>query len=190
MMQLFWEFLTQGFLHILDFQGLDHLLFLSTLGVVYTYKQWKKLLWILSAFTIAHSITLALSIFNVIQFETKYVEFLIPTTILITCLENLFFPSLQRFRIGTAGVFGLIHGMGFSTLLKELFMCMDYNPWLTLVPFNLGIELAQILIIAVLLLLFQLCYKYQLITYCRVVNLVSIFIGIQALVWMYERYPF
>ncbi len=189
-MQLFWEFLTQGFFHILDFQGLDHLLFLSTLGVVYTYKQWKKLLWILSAFTIAHSITLALTIFDVIHFSTAYVEFLIPATILFTCLENLFFPSIQRFRIVTAGVFGLIHGMGFSTLLKELFMGIDYNPFLTLLPFNLGIEFAQVLIIGILLIILQLCYKYQLISYCRVVKLVSIFIGVQALVWMFERYPF
>jgi hydrogenase/urease accessory protein HupE len=188
---VFQEFFLQGFHHILDFNGLDHLLFLTVLGVVYSVRQWKELLWVLTAFTLAHSISLALALFEVFSLDTSIVEFLIPATILFTCFENLFFQKLlNRYKIALAGIFGLIHGMGFSTLLKNLFMGMDYSPWLTLLPFNLGIELAQIVIIAILLLLLNGLYKFKLIAQCKVVRILSVLIGVQALVWMVQRYPF
>lgn len=188
---MFQQFLEQGFLHILDFNGLDHLLFLTVIGVVYTARQWKELLWVLTAFTIAHSISLALALFDVFRLETSLVEFLIPATILFTCIENLFFQYTQhKYKVLLAGIFGLIHGMGFSTLLKNLFMGMDYSPWLTLLPFNIGIELAQIVIISILLLILNGFYKFKLVPQRSVVRLVSALIGVQALVWMVERYPF
>jgi hypothetical protein len=80
--------------------------------------------------------------------------------------------------------------MGFSTLLKNLFMGMDYSPWLTLLPFNLGIELAQIVIIAILLLVLNRLYKIKAISKEIIIRLVSVLIGVQALVWMVQRYPF
>ncbi len=188
---MFQEFFLQGFHHILDFNGLDHLLFLTVLGVVYSVRQWKELLWVLTAFTLAHSISLALALFEVFSLGTSIVEFLIPATILFTCIENLFFQkSLNRYKIVLAGIFGLIHGMGFSTLLKNLFMGMDYSPWLTLLPFNLGIELAQIVIITILLLVLNRLYKIKAISKEIIIRLVSVLIGVQALVWMVQRYPF
>ena len=93
---MFYQFLSQGFLHILDFNGLDHLLFLTVLGVVYSLRQWKQLLWVLTAFTIAHSISLALALFEVYSLQTSLVEFLIPATILFTCIENLFFQHKYK----------------------------------------------------------------------------------------------
>ncbi len=159
--------------------------------MVYSLKQWKQLLWVLTAFTIAHSISLALALFNVFSLETSLVEFLIPATILFTCIENLFFQnSLNKYKVILAGFFGLIHGMGFSTLLKNLFMGMDYSPWLTLLPFNLGIEIAQIVIIAILLLVLNGLYKFRVLAQCKVVRILSVLIGTQALVWMVQRYPF
>ncbi len=87
-------------------------------------------------------------------------------------------------------MFGLIHGMGFSTLLKNLFLGMDYSPWLTLLPFNLGIELAQIVIISILLILMLMVQRWNIIAKAKIVQVVSVVIGIQAMVWMIHRYPF
>jgi hydrogenase/urease accessory protein HupE len=188
---MFYQFLSQGFLHILDFNGLDHLLFLSVLGVVYSLRQWKELLWVLTAFTIAHSLSLAFALFGIFSLQTSLVEFLIPATILFTCMENLFFQhTFTKYKVVLAGLFGLIHGMGFSTLLKNLFMGMDYSPWITLLPFNLGIELAQIIIISILLLVLAVLYKLNGVSQIVVVRVLSVLIGIQSLVWMVQRYPF
>jgi hydrogenase/urease accessory protein HupE len=188
---VFQEFFLQGFHHILDFNGLDHLLFLTVLGVVYSLKQWKQLLWVLTAFTIAHSISLALALFEVYSLQTSLVEFLISATILFTCIENLFFQhTLTKYKVILAGIFGLIHGMGFSTLLKNLFIGMDYSPWLTLLPFNIGIEFAQIVIITILLLVLAGLYKFRFLSQVLVIRVISVLIGIQALVWLVQRYPF
>ena len=96
-MDIFLEFLRQGFFHILDFQGLDHLFFLLVIGVIYSLRDWKSLLWVLTAFTLAHSLSLALSLFNVININMKYIEFLIPATIFFTCVENIFFLSVNKY---------------------------------------------------------------------------------------------
>lgn len=190
-MELFLEFFKQGFLHILDFQGLDHLLFLLVVGVVYNTSKWAQLVWVLTAFTIAHTITLSLALFEIVEIKTSIVEFLIPTTILFTCLENILFTKHHNgYRILFAGVFGLIHGMGFSTLLKELFNGMNYNPMQTLLPFNLGIEIAQIVIILIMLFVFQQFYKFRIILQPNMVKFISVLIGLQSIIWMVQRFPF
>lgn len=180
-----------GFFHILDLNGLDHLLFLTVLGVVYTFKQWKELLWVLTAFTIAHSLTLALAIFDVYVLDRNLVEFLIPITILATCIENIFFvTNANKYRIIFAGIFGLIHGMGFSSLLKELFSGMDYNPWLSLLPFNIGLELAQIVVVFILMLLVSIINKIKFIKQEYTIKVTSVLIAIQSSIWIVERFPF
>lgn len=189
-MSIFLEFLRQGFFHILDFEGLDHLLFLLVIGVVFSLRDWKSLLWVLTAFTLAHSLSLALSLLNIIDINTNYIEFLIPATIFFTCVENVFFMSVNKYRIFFAGLFGLIHGLGFSSYLKELFLGMNFNLFQTLLPFNIGIEIAQIVIIGILLVGLHLFYKLKWIQPCHLIRLVSAFVGVQAIVWMIERYPF
>ncbi len=183
------EFLKQGFFHIADVRALDHLLFLLVLGVVYDFSNWKSLLWVLTAFTIAHSLSLALSILNIIDVNSGWVEFLIPVTIFITCIENIIFPSHHKYRVYLAGIFGLIHGLGFSSSLKELFMGMDVNLFQTLLPFNIGIEIAQILLISILIILIHYFYKLKLIASCNVIRLVSAFVAVQAIVWAVQRFP-
>lgn len=184
------EFLKQGFFHIADVQALDHLLFLLVLGVVYDFRNWKSLLWVLTAFTIAHSLSLALSILNIIDINMAWVEFLIPVTILVTCIENFISPTHNKSRIVFAGIFGLIHGLAFSSSLKELFMGMDVNLFQTLLPFNIGIEIAQIILVSILIILLHYFYKLKLIASCNVIRLVSAFVAVQAVIWMVERLPF
>lgn len=184
---MFTEFLKQGFFHILDVHALDHLLFILVIGVVYDARNWKSLLWVLTAFTIAHSISLALSILNIINIDHNLVEFLIPLTILVTCIENIYYQSHHTYRIYFAGIFGLIHGLGFSNSLKQLFMGMEVNLFETLLPFNIGIEIAQILLVSILIISLHYFYKLKLIASCKLIRLVSAFVAVQAIVWMIER---
>ncbi len=184
---MFAEFLNQGFFHILDIEALDHLLFLLVIGIVYDLSSWKKLLWVLTAFTIAHSLSLALSVLNLVNINPYIIEILIPITILITSIENLINPKPHKYSIFLAGIFGLIHGLGFSSALKELFLGMEVNFFETLLPFNIGIELAQIVIVTALIFLLHYFNKLKLLAYCKLVRIVSAFVAVQAIVWIALR---
>lgn len=150
-------YLELGYQHIADLKGIDHILFITALCLRYQFADWRKWLVLVTAFTIGHSITLALSVFNIIHYSTKWIEFLIPLTIVITALSNLFvkkfvfkskFPLIYFFAI----FFGLVHGLGFSNYLKSL-MGNGHSIIFQLLAFNLGIEGGQLLIVFVLLLL-------------------------------------
>lgn len=184
---MFKTFLEQGFTHILDPGGADHILFLLAICAIYSTKDWKQVLWLITSFTIAHSITLALSVMNVISLAPPIVELLIASTIAFTCIENLFIPSLHRYRIFFSGFFGLVHGMGFSFQLKSLFTGMDFHFWNTLLPFNLGLEGGQIVIISGALLLIALLSRIPKLQAQHINYLISFPVLIQALWWMWER---
>ena len=148
----FGDFLIEGALHIADLQAYDHILFLIALAVVFEPSQWRKLITIVTAFTIGHSITLALVSHDVVLVPSKWVEFFIPLTILLTSLINLL--SLRR-RISKTNfgvkflvvlVFGFIHGMGFSPYLKML-VGKDQSIVQPLLAFNIGVEFGQLLIL-------------------------------------------
>jgi hypothetical protein len=139
-----------GFHHIADLNAADHILFLLALAAVYRLASWRAALWVITAFTIGHSVTLGLAVTGVLTLPVDLVEFLIPVTIVITCLENL--TSLGRpedrrgvpLRAGLAMVFGLVHGAGFANYLNAMFVEPIAIP---LLGFNLGIEVGQVLIL-------------------------------------------
>jgi hypothetical protein len=138
-----------GLQHITDISGADHILFLLALAVVYRARDWRAALWVISAFTLGHSITLALAVTDVIQPPQRVVEFLIPLTILATAIENLLVRDhaasrWRHYRPLFAGVFGLVHGAGFAGYLKSLFMDRIAVP---LLGFNIGLEVGQILVL-------------------------------------------
>jgi hypothetical protein len=143
--------------HILDYvNGYDHILFVLALCAVYVVRDWKKVLILVTAFTIGHSITLALSTLNIISVNATLIEFLIPLTIFITAVSNLFRKdegapgkSVQA-NYFFALFFGLIHGMGFSTYLKAL-LGKDHSIVLQLFAFNIGLEIGQIIIVCIFL---------------------------------------
>ncbi len=159
-MNLFQLYLKLGFQHILDFQGFDHILFVLALCAVYVARDWKKILILITAFTIGHSLTLALATFDVVQIRSDVIEFLIPVTIALTALATLFKPK-PTIGKGTqlnylfAVFFGLVHGLGFSNYLKEL-LGKESSIWQPLLAFNLGLEVGQIVIVASFLLLTSL----------------------------------
>ena len=155
-MQDFPLYFQLGWQHILDWQGYDHILFVMALCGTYTIVDWKKVLILVTAFTIGHSITLALSVFNIITVKTPLIEFLIPVTILITAVSNILSkrqkPKGQRFKYIMALCFGLIHGLGFSNYLKSL-LGKTSSITAELFAFNIGLEFGQILIVAGILIL-------------------------------------
>ena len=161
--QLFFEI---GFKHIADWRGIDHILFVMALCLRYQFADWRKILILVTAFTIGHSITLALSVFNVVQYSVKWIEFLIPVTIVITAISNVFvrkfeyrsrFPAIYFFAL----FFGLVHGLGFSSYLKSL-LGTDKNVAGQLLAFNVGLEAGQLIIVlGVLLISFIITYIFK-----------------------------
>ena len=155
MMSEFWLYFDLGTEHILDIKGYDHILFVISLCVLYSIVDWKKVLILVTAFTIGHSITLALATLGIITMDLRLIEFLIPVTIFITAVSNLFSSeTVERSKVQInyiyASFFGLIHGMGFSSYLKSL-LGSDTSIFTQLFAFNLGIEVGQILIVGVFL---------------------------------------
>ncbi len=157
-MSEFLLYLELGFDHILDLNGYDHILFVVALCATYMIGDWKKLLILVTAFTIGHSITLALATLQVVNFRAELIEFLIPVTIFLTALLNLFkkersfeTPKLKS-TYGLALIFGLIHGLGFSNYLRAL-LGKDTSIVSQLLAFNLGLEAGQIIIVAIFLII-------------------------------------
>lgn len=155
-MQDFKLYFDLGWHHILDWQGYDHILFLLALCGIYTMSDWKRVLVLVTAFTIGHSITLALSVLNIVHVNSALIEFLIPVTILITALSNILNkkpkPKAIRLKYTLALFFGLIHGMGFSNYLKSL-LGKSSSIIVELLGFNIGLEFGQLLIVFGVLLL-------------------------------------
>lgn len=160
-MSSFGSFLALGWHHILTIEAADHLLFLATLMLAHEIGRWRPLLVLITAFTIGHSLTLALATLNLLQVNASIVEALIPATIMVTSLINLWVWRLGRRanapsrvaserlwpRYAMALAFGLIHGMGFSSVLRSLLGTED-SILMPLMAFNIGIELAQIVVLA------------------------------------------
>jgi hypothetical protein len=149
-------YFTLGLQHITDLGGYDHMLFLLALCAVYRLAEWRQVVWIVSAFTIGHCLSLALSSFTSPILPTDVIEFLIPITILATCAWNVLggtqAPSTRKqgFAYGVAVLFGLIHGMGFSNYLRAL-IGQEQSLFAPLLCFNIGLELGQLLIVGLLL---------------------------------------
>lgn len=145
-----------GWQHIISFDALDHQLFILALTVLYTVKEWKQVLVLVTAFTIGHSITLALSTLNILTIPSDLVEFFIPCTIFITAAANIFKPASTNKSIqinyGFALFFGLVHGLGFANALKFM-LAKDQTLGWSLLSFNLGLEAGQIAVVIFLLLL-------------------------------------
>ena len=139
-----------GFRHIVDVEAMDHILFLVALAAIYRPRDVRQALWVITAFTIGHSVTLGLAVAGIVRFPSALIEFLIPVTIVATGIENLVVGARlragrqSRYRPVFAGVFGLVHGAGFANYLSAMFVTRIALP---LFGFNVGIELGQIVIL-------------------------------------------
>lgn len=155
----FWFYTELGLTHVLDPNGYDHVLFLTALALPFSFGQWKKVFWLATLFTLTHCFSLALAAFGIVQVNSDLVELLIPVTILITALFNLYTAdkaeaSSRAFRIdlATTGFFGLIHGLGFSNYFRML-VAGEEEKTAPLLGFAMGIEAAQLLVLLAVLTL-------------------------------------
>jgi len=156
-MDQFLFYLHQGVNHITDLNGLDHMVFIITLCAVYRLNQWKRILILITAFTVGHTLTLALSGLNIVSVNQQLVETLIPVTILLTAIYNIIKKETEgkRFQVNyfLALAFGLIHGMGFSNFFRAMMMGISKDSIVfPLFSFNVGIEIGQLIIVSVFLI--------------------------------------
>lgn len=154
----FWFYLKEGINHILDLDGLDHFYFIISFCLLFSIKDWKKIVGLVTAFTLGHCITLFLSGLELVTINANTVELLIPITILLSCLNNFYVllkdqQTKQQLTITyiILLVFGLIHGLGFSNYIKMMLFDGE-SIVLPLLGFNIGIELAQLVIVTGLLI--------------------------------------
>jgi hypothetical protein len=178
-----WFYLKLGIEHIVPF-GVDHILFVVALCLL--NNKLKTILWQATAFTVAHSITLALSMKGVVALPSEIVEPLIALSIVFVAVENILSSELKAWRIGIVFMFGLIHGLGFAAALNEI--GLPRNKYFTsIISFNAGVELGQIVVILAVysLLIFPLGKKpwYKK----RIVYPISVLIALIALYWTVER---
>lgn len=199
MISTFTVYLRLGFEHLLDLQGYDHILFLAVLCAAYSLKRWRELLVLVTAFTIGHSVSLAVATLRLVRVDTGLVEFLIPVTIVATAVTNL--AGLKRedptqhrvaarpLRYALALAFGIIHGLGFSNFLR-LALGEERSLFVPLLSFNIGLELAQIVVAGGVLVLALAAVRLLSLPQRLWTLLLSVLAGGVAATMAVQRWPF
>lgn len=178
-----WFYLKLGLRHIIP-DGVDHILFITGLCLINT--KWKSILWQATAFTAAHSITLALSMKNIILLPSGIVEPIIALSIAFVAIENILLAELKPWRIFVVFLFGLIHGLGFAKALNET--GLPRNQFYTsILSFNAGVEIGQIAIIGSVFLLLVVPFGQRTWYRKLIVYPISVLIALIALYWTVER---
>ena len=192
-MQDFLFYLQLGWEHIVSLDALDHQLFILALVAIFSLNDFKKVLILVTAFTIGHSLTLVMSALDVFRVPSHWVEFLIPCTIVFTALDNIIFSKNEKRLIFLnyffALIFGLIHGMGFANSVR-LMLSSEQDILLPLFGFNVGLELGQIIVVTITLLIHYIFIKYLKLSNKIWILIVSIPILFFALKMALERLPF
>lgn len=189
-------YIKMGLEHITDPNGYDHILFIVALAVSKNIKDWKNLVLLITTFTVGHSIVLALATFELIRVDSTLTEFLIPVTIVTTCMWNIFqvsdviankeeteSPSQIKKEIILILFFGIIHGLGFSNYLKAIITSSESIAE-TILLFNIGLETGQIIILAITLMINFMVMKYTKVSqsyWSLFISILIIFISIPLL---------
>ncbi len=191
-MQDFLFYLQLGWEHIISKDALDHQLFILALIAIFSFRDWKKVLILVTAFTIGHSLTLVLSALDVFRFPSDWVEFLIPCTIVFTALDNIIFSKNEKKLIQLnyylALIFGLIHGMGFANSVRMM-LANEQDITLPLFGFNVGLELGQIVVVAIALFIHYIFSEVLKLSNKIWIYIISVPIFIFALKMALERIP-
>lgn len=191
-MQDFLFYLQLGWEHIISKDALDHQLFILALIAIFSFRDWKKVLILVTAFTIGHSLTLVLSALDVFRFPSDWVEFLIPCTIVFTALDNIIFSKNEKKLIQLnyylALLFGLIHGMGFANSVRMM-LASEQDITLPLFGFNVGLELGQIAVVAIALFIHYVFSEVLKLSNKIWIYIISVPIFIFALKMALERIP-
>ena len=192
-MPVFIFYLKLGWEHIISLDALDHQLFVLVLVAAYSYSEWRKILILVTAFTIGHSVTLALSTLDIIRIPSDWVEFLIPLTILITAFDNILMrnqpKNLMQLNYYLALIFGLIHGMGFANTAR-MTLAQEQNIFTPLLGFNIGLELGQVVVVTLILLIEFLLIKFfklKKVHWMVFASFITLLISLKICI---ERFPF
>jgi hypothetical protein len=181
-----------GWHHIISPDAFDHILFIIALAAIYVIEDWKQVLILVTAFTIGHSITLALSVLDIIRLPGNIVELLIPCTIVITATSNLFQRKFHyksvRINYYLALFFGLIHGMGFANALRFM-LAEDQQLGLALFAFNVGLEAGQVLLVGIVLIAAWIFLSLLKVVRREWVIFLSASVLVLALQMVFERFP-
>lgn len=193
-MQNLWFYIKLGLDHVLDFSAYDHMLFLAALALPFTFKNWRKVVVLATVFTIAHCLSLALSTYDVLVMNVELVELLIPVTIIVTAIFNLFYinalaqdKSLLLHILATT-FFGLIHGFGFSNYFRML-VAEEDDKLFPLLGFATGIEISQLLIVLSVLTLTHISLYILKIKQMRFVVISSILIILFTIPMLIRTFP-
>ena len=185
-------YLKIGWGHIINKEALDHIFFIAALAAIYVIKDWKQVLILVTAFTIGHTITLALSTLRIVEVPSKWVEFLIPCTIVFTAISNLFIktftPRSIRINYFLALFFGLIHGLAFANTLRMI-IAEDQSFALSMFSFSVGLELGQIMIVLIILIFSYLFINILKISRREWVIFISAAVFALALEMAMQRWP-
>lgn len=193
-MEEFIFYIKQGFFHVLDYYALDHILFFIALTIVYGFKNWNKALWVITLFTLGHSLTFGLASYNMLSINKVLVEFLIPITILIPLVLHVNKMIKEDYHINNTSIyfaffFGLIHGLGFSNYFSML-LDEGEDKLIPLLKFALGIEFAQLVIVLLVLSLSHIAiYSIQIKKKFWVVG-VSCLVAFRIIPMLIDRFPF
>ncbi|MBU6177439.1 MAG: HupE/UreJ family protein [Bacteroidetes bacterium] len=181
-----------GWEHIIGLDALDHQLFLLALMALYSWKDWKTVLILVTAFTVGHSFTLLLSVVDWIRADSKWVEFFIPLTIVITAARNVFAKTATPQRLlvsyAVALFFGLIHGLGFANTIRMMLATDQQLGW-GLLGFNLGLEVGQLIIVCLILsMTFLITEKMKApsLIYAKLVSFLALGVAVNI---CFNRFP-
>ena len=194
-MQDFWFYMKLGLDHVLDLGAYDHILFLSALAIPFTFKHWRKVLILATIFTIAHCLSLMLSVYEVVVMDVSLIEFLIPVTIFLTVIFNcIYVKTVQSHRtislhMVATTFFGLIHGFGFSNYFKML-ISGEEEKFGPLLGFATGIEISQVIIVFLILVLAFIIQSVLKVKYQLFVWVASGIVLLITLPLLYQTFPF
>ncbi|HZJ20451.1 MAG TPA: HupE/UreJ family protein [Pricia sp.] len=194
-MQDFWFYIKLGLYHVLDTNAYDHILFLMALALPFTFKSWKKVVLLVTVFTITHCASLALSSYDLVLMDAGLIEFLIPVTIVMTAIFNLLYVKSGAegnnmwLHVLATAFFGLIHGFGFSNYFKML-MAEEDDTLFPLLGFALGIEVSQVIIVLSVLVVSLLVSSLTKAKHPVYVAFVSVLIILLTIPILIESFPF
>ena len=181
-------YLELGLLHVLDWNAIDHMLFLCALTIVYTFKDFKTVFWIVTFFTFGHTFSLILSAFDLFKPPSQLIEFLIPTTIIVTSLYNILDNKNSKnnlFEYTFSVFFGLIHGFGFGNYFEMLTDSIDAKIT-PLIGFAIGVELSHLVVVLGILIINTILHKLNLISRTIYIKVVSVTIILLSLNLIYQ----
>ncbi len=190
-MQDFIFYFQIGLKHILSWDATDHIYFITALAVIYTFQEWKKVLVLVTAFTIGHAITLYLSALDYFRFSVEWVEFAIPCTIVITAGANLFIREERKQRIMLQYIlalcFGLVHGMGYANYIRMMLSKNQEMVW-SLFSFNVGLEIGQLLVVLLVLGVQWIFVKYNIVSTRILAIVISAYVMAVSILLSIERF--